>query len=96
MGGGCGGALRPITWRAVHHVEISSQVISPGAWATDEGPEQLWRPICLSPSPSKYGVFKGSSEGKRRGVRQWPVAEMKAGDWGCSPASATARRVTLP
>lgn len=49
----CGGAQRPVTWRAVNHVEIGSQMISPGAQARDEGQEQLRRPICLSPSSSE-------------------------------------------
>lgn len=52
-----GGARRPVTWGAVNHVKIGSQVISPGAGARDEGQEQLRRPICLSLSSSEHRVF---------------------------------------
>lgn len=53
----CGGALRPVARGAVNHVEIGSQVISPGAGARDEGQEQLRKPICLSLSSYEHRVF---------------------------------------
>lgn len=58
----CGGAQRPVTWRAVNHVKIGSQVISPGAGAGDEGQEQLRRLICLSLSSYESRAFVDSSD----------------------------------
>lgn len=94
----CGGALRPVTWRAINPVEIGSQVISPGAGSRDEDQGQLRRAICLRPSSYEYRVFTDNSDLLKETVEcvaREQSMKMTSDDLGSSPAFAITGSMAL-